>query len=1043
MTPNPYWLLGLLALGLVSPAALALGQFPQPVIAQAQVIADADAALAVALEQLNAGEAAAALALLQEILAQPQPPVTRSQIWAYIAAAQLQLGDLPLANQALRQAQAAFALAAPTDQAAGQRVQGDIQFYLGEAAYYQGDYDQAEESYQTALATATALASATLEADARLGIGAVYHARGALQAALSEFQQALTLAEAEADARRQISALNNIGVAYEALGQYEAALAVYQQGLALATSRSYRRSQAQILGNLGAVYANQGAYDQAQTAYEQALAMYQQTGDRLKQGTALGNLGALYAETGQYDAALASFQQALALALELGDRPGEAVLLNNIGGLYENLGNSSSALDYYQRSLAMRRELGDRAGEARLLNNLGGLASAQGRYADALTHYQQALAIFAETGNRANQGTTLNNLGLLYGELGQPERALMQFEQALELAQALGVPAAEAQALNNIATIHETLADYPAALADYRAALAMRQALGDRAGAGRTLINLGAIESTLGQFDTAEASLNQGLALLQETQTLAGQATALNSLGLIYHQQGQPSQAEAAFRQAIALNQESQDRAGEGTVLGNLGWLYWQNHQLPEAEATLVSAIEILESLRTEDLDDHSQVSLLDRQQYTYDLLQQVLVQQTKLTQALEISERGRGRAIAALFARHLASPTPSTSPTLADLQHLAQTTQSVLVEYALIRQTTQPSLYIWVIQPDGRVDFRSVALSGPTALSTLVTETRRGLGVAGRGGFTLAATEAPATDGLQQLYQLLIAPIADLLPTDPAQTVVVVPQGDLFLVPFAALQTPAGHYLIERHTLAVSPALDLLGQAHTLAQGQPALDLKALAPEDALIVGNPQMPNVWNTATGTQQPLPALPGTQQEATAIAQLLGVSPWLGDRATEAALKPQMATPRLIHLATHGLLDYGNPQALGVQDAPGAIALAPGNGEDGLLTAAEILELDLKADLVVLSACDTGLGNITGDGVIGLSRSLLAAGTPSVMVSLWSVPDAPTAELMTEFYRQLQQGQSRAQALRQAMLKTMQTHPDPKDWAAFTLIGAAGP
>jgi CHAT domain-containing protein len=108
-----------------------------------------------------------------------------------------------------------------------------------------------------------------------------------------------------------------------------------------------------------------------------------------------------------------------------------------------------------------------------------------------------------------------------------------------------------------------------------------------------------------------------------------------------------------------------------------------------------------------------------------------------------------------------------------------------------------------------------------------------------------------------------------------------------------------------------------------------------------------------------------------------------------------------------------------------------------------TVDEILQLRLQANLVVLSACDTGQGRITGDGVIGLSRALITAGSSSVVVSLWSVPDAPTAELMTEFYRQMQQGQDQAQALRQAMLKTMQTHPEPKDWAAFTLIGAAGP
>ncbi|MEJ6479928.1 CHAT domain-containing protein [Nostoc punctiforme UO1] len=172
----------------------------------------------------------------------------------------------------------------------------------------------------------------------------------------------------------------------------------------------------------------------------------------------------------------------------------------------------------------------------------------------------------------------------------------------------------------------------------------------------------------------------------------------------------------------------------------------------------------------------------------------------------------------------------------------------------------------------------------------------------------------------------------------------------------------------------------------------------------------------------------------------MAKLFKTEAFTGNQAIKAKMLPKLSQASIIHLATHGLLD--DFKELGV---PGAIALAPsGNGElnDGLLTANEILDLKLNADLVVLSACDTGRGEITGDGVIGLSRSLITAGTPSVIVSLWSVPDAPTAELMTEFYRNWQERKlDKAQALRQAMLKTMENHPNPKDWAAFTLIGEA--
>lgn len=171
---------------------------------------------------------------------------------------------------------------------------------------------------------------------------------------------------------------------------------------------------------------------------------------------------------------------------------------------------------------------------------------------------------------------------------------------------------------------------------------------------------------------------------------------------------------------------------------------------------------------------------------------------------------------------------------------------------------------------------------------------------------------------------------------------------------------------------------------------------------------------------------------------AIAILDSLRPGLSDDQKVSIFEGQ-ANARIIHLATHGLLD--DFKGLGV---PGAIALAPdGTGElnDGLLTASEILDLKLNAELVVLSACDTGRGKLTGDGVIGLSRSLITAGVPSVIVSLWSVPDAPTASLMTQFYQNLQNNPDKAIALRQAMLTTMETHPNPRDWAAFTFIGEA--
>ncbi|MBR8832903.1 MAG: CHAT domain-containing protein [Stigonema ocellatum SAG 48.90 = DSM 106950] len=208
------------------------------------------------------------------------------------------------------------------------------------------------------------------------------------------------------------------------------------------------------------------------------------------------------------------------------------------------------------------------------------------------------------------------------------------------------------------------------------------------------------------------------------------------------------------------------------------------------------------------------------------------------------------------------------------------------------------------------------------------------------------------------------------------------------------------------------------------------------------MVVGNPTMPSVPPKTGEKAQQLPPLPGAEKEAIAIAPLLNTKAIIGSQGRKAAIVQKMPSARIIHLATHGILDdyrgLGSAIALAPDPSPPS-PLKPGQ-INGLLTAEEILDMKLQADLVVLSACDTGRGRITGDGVIGLSRSLISAGVPSVMVSLWSVPDAPTAALMTQFYTNLQHHHlDKAQALRNSMLTTMKTHPNPKDWAAFTLIG----
>ena len=473
----------------------------------------------------------------------------------------------------------------------------------------------------------------------------------------------------------------------------------------------------------------------------------------------------------------------------------------------------------------------------------------------------------------------------------------------------------------------------------------------------------------------------------------------------------------------------------------------------------LRQAIAVNETIRLDRLSDANKISLFENQGRTYRTLQEVLIAQNQSEAALGISEWGRAKALVELLAARStgdpkASPTRSVAPSIKQIRQVAQSQNATLVQYSIIyedvertredqRRTQASRLYIWVIKPTGEITFRNVDLKPllqQQTLEELIWISRGSIGVRGlpdRASLKIPpdaiariqqAQAAQAKTNFQRLHQVLIAPIADLLPQDPNQHIIFMPQAELYLVPFAALQDPNGKYLIEQHTILTAPSIQTLA----LTQQQRAKLNQPTQLANALVVGNPTMPKL------TDGTLPSLPGAVQEANTIAPLLQTKSLTGNQATKAAIIRQMPQASIIHLATHGLVDTDNGFG-------SAIALAPdhpGTPNDGLLTAEEIFAMKLKAELVVLSACDTGRGRITGDGVVGLSRSLITAGVPSVMVSLWSIPDAPTAELMTNFYQNWQtRRMDKAQALRQAMLNTMKTHPQPKDWAAFTLIGEA--
>lgn len=699
----------------------------------------------------------------------------------------------------------------------------------------------------------------------------------------------------------------------------------------------------------------------------------------------------------------------------------------------------------------------DPAKKAETLGNLAVAYQETGQYFKALEANQTALEMFLGLDQARAVGKNYNNLGNVYEALGDYDSAIAAYQQSLQTAQGVEDRAGEGIAIGNIGHVHALRGNQAAALENYEKSLAIAREISDRQSESYQLLNIGLAHHALRDFAKAAEFYQLSLEIAQEIGDTPIQVGALGNLGLAAADANQPNTAIAYFQRALSLSEGLQNPSLAMMTRNNLGHTLLAEKRLEEAEKHLRDAISSLETLRS-GLDDAFNVSVFDTQIYSYNLLQQVLVAKGEHEAALEISEAGRARAFAQLVEGRLKDPSTAvpegSSSELITINKIRQTARQqnvTIVEYSLVpeeefrvqgkQRGRTAEIHIWVVQPDGTITFRSSKISSEEQqLEALLEISRSAIGARSRASIEIVGN-APtnAAQSLTELHRILIDPIQDLLPKNPEEEVVFVPQGSLFLVPFPALMSETGDYLIQRHTILSVPSIQILEL--TRRQSEMLGSSKSEDVKTALVVGNPTMPTVWNPQSQKTEVLSSLLGAEREAVTIAQFLKTEPLIADAASELNVREQIGNARIVHLATHGLLEYGNPQDSGVRDTPGAIALAPDATQDGLLTSTEILELRLKAELVVLSACDTGRGDITGDGVIGLSRSLVAVGVPSVVVSLWAVPDAPTAELMVEFYKALDSGQNKAQALRQAMLKTMISNPNPKDWAAFTLIGAS--
>jgi CHAT domain-containing protein len=785
-------------------------------------------------------------------------------------------------------------------------------------------------------------------------------------------------------------------------------------GALKAISSLFDRGRGLLLLQRAANQFQQSRFEAAKRFAQQALSAFRQSGFRWGEEAALGNLGLTYYETGELHKAVACYEESLRIIEEIDDRQGRVRTLGYLGAAYTELGQYAKAIEYQERSLRLTAAINDKQG----------LASA------------------------------LGNLSHTYVLLGEYRKALEYADASLEVVREIGYKIGEVRVLSYQGTIHNALKDTAAAVRAHEKSLALARSIGDQVAVGRELTNLGAIY--LGERNTAKATeyFEQSLAVKRAVRDRKGEVSALGNLALIHLGAGDSRKAIAELREVLELARGIGDPRLAAMSLTQLGVALLSADEPQAAEDSLSQAVSIWETTRAElDVGNQSKVSLFERQEVTYRALQQALVAQQKYDEALAACERGRARALVELLSHRLTPAEDGThapaSPSPRQIREIAAAEQATLVEYSIIYRDLEAfkdgerrphEIYIWVVSPAGDISFRATDLTPfqeqhHMDVADLAGGTRAALGVLDRdleyAPVAHDATGDADVDALHFVYRLLIEPVADLLPADSHARVIIIPHRELAAIPFTALRDADGNYLIERHTVLTAPSIQSLAYAALAARRHAAGNLG----RGALVVGNPVMPKVSLKPGEEPRQLPPLPYAEQEAIKVAASLKAKPLIGPSATKANVVGRMPGQRIIHLATHGLLDlvgYG---------MPGAVALAPADGDDGLLKSEEILDLRLDAELVVLSACNTGQGRMTGDGVIGLARAFIIVGVPSVIVSLWSVADDSTAFLMTRFYEHLQGGCDKAAALRRAMLDTSARYLDPRDWAAFILVGRA--
>jgi len=938
-------------------------------------------------------------------------------------------------------------------------------------------YKAALQSYQEALQIYRKIKDRNGESRSLMGLGIAYSFFGQYPLAIDYYTQSLAIKREIGDRKGVSSSLNHLGNAYYSLGQYQKAIDYYTQSLAIAREIGDRKGVSGSLNNLGNAYNSLGQYQKAIDYFTQSLAIFRQIGDRKGESGSLNNLGSTYDSLGQYQKAIDYYTQSLAIKREIGDRKGESNSLNNLGSTYDFLGQYQKAIDYYTQSLTIFREIGDRLGEGSSLNNLGNAYNSLGQYQKAINYHTQSLAIAREIGERNGERSSLNSLGNAYKSLGQYQKATNYYTQSLAIAREIGDRLGESGSLNNLGNAYYSLRQYQKAINYHTQSLAIAREIGDRNGESRVLGNLGNTYRFLGQYQKAIDYHTQSLAIAREIAVREGVSNSLGNLGTVYSSLGQYQLAINYHTQSLAIKREIGDLEGEGRTLNNIALLLEKQNQLELAIVFYKQSVNATEAIRQDlkGLPKEQQQSYTDTVASTYRNLADLLLKRDRILEAqrvldlLKVQEledylrnvRGSdnsaegianiapeqpvvqglnnilsqaiqlGQELAQLEKIPPAQRTTTQQQRIIELRKIQQQQTTDFIAFfnspevktlvAQLRQTTGAQninledarslqdnlrklptsaviLYPFILED--RLELILVSADAPPIRRTVAVKRLQINQAIAKFRTALKDSNSDATTPGRQLYDWLIKPLENDLTQAQAKTIIYAPDAQLRYIPLSALYD-GKQWLVQRFAINNITALSL-----TDLNTQPARQLQVFA--GAFTSGS------YSFKVGEQEfNFQGLPFAATEVNNLAATIPNT----TKVLNGQFKPDtvysMNDYSVVHLATHAAFVVGKPEDSFILF-----------GDGGRVTLRDVETWNLpKVDLVVLSACETGLGGKLGNGeeILGLGYQLQRTGARAAIASLWSVDDGGTQALMNAFYGVLKQGNvTKAEALRLAQV-----------------------